>query len=550
MPADTLLFAEFLSLLRSKGVPISVTQYQEFARLCVVFGCNYAPQSFGRGLASLFGRSAEEVTLIEDLFFHYYADAFDFPEYKGDIPRGVRQAIIQKTINNSHQSTHTARKIQKKFRRIGILISVVLFIIIVNVVFFFSARVIELQGHQLARYSFNKPALNTRNIESSILEIPNPSIARAPKLPVIPIDRHWGIRLLYLLPPGIGAFALLYWRRRRAQISEYSRRFWNQAREELSGPTFPQLLLPNLAVSLDREDLDDMATLLGRSDERSRTRQIDGEATVRATLQYGALPSLIWKERGTARPVLTLCDTASDMEVWRPKIRAFCEGLQRRGVPLDVRYFDGDASQVSRHQFGSYEPLEALARQFPGAALLVLSTGSATEDPERPREFAPWVELLRRFRLRAWLNPVTPRRLWRRALRRPDFPARVLPMTRMGFLAAAYELAFEVGRRRHISDAQVEPTRTATTQEVENLRQIISTLPDAPIELAAYLRFRFYPDMPEDALALLVASSEDLSGQTIHWSDDTLAKLLRDLRAGEDAIPPSNDAKTMSEESF
>ncbi|HNN98232.1 MAG TPA: hypothetical protein PKI03_38470, partial [Pseudomonadota bacterium] len=334
-----------------------------------------------------------------------------------------------------------------------------------------------------------------------------------------------------------------WWSRRPRQKQarkEHARAFWSRAREQLDGPVLPHLRLPSIPPPLERVDLDDMATLLGRSDDRTRTRQIDGEGTARATVARGNTPALVWRERRLARRLLILCDVCSDMRPWQRKTAALIDGLRRRGVPLTVRTFDGSADLLRADEDSAYERLAVTMRQNAGAALLILSTGRDARDPQRPGQLAMWIsQLAAQFPLRVWLNPLSPRRLWRPELRKKRFPLRVLPMTSRGLCAAAYELALGSERRLHIPDERVQPAREASEADVQRLEELLSLFPDAPLEVAEWLWQRFLPDIPDEVLALVLADSEDASWTHIHFSDEKLAQSLQRLRARDADKPPA-----------
>ena len=83
----------------------------------------------------------------------------------------------------------------------------------------------------------------------------------------------------------------------------------------------------------------------------------------------------VYRRQPAARTVLLLCDVSSDMRPWTRRSEALIDGLRRRSVPLVVRYFDGQAEQVSERPHGPRQPLSQVQKLYPDAALLVLSAG-------------------------------------------------------------------------------------------------------------------------------------------------------------------------------
>jgi hypothetical protein len=227
----------------------------------------------------------------------------------------------------------------------------------------------------------------------------------------------------------------------------------------------------------------------------------------------------------------------------RPFLRlaqALISGLSVRGVPLIVRYFAGQATQLypTEGLTGRADTLASIHDGHPDAALLLVSTGVGIGDTDRPGRLAAWMlEDLPRFAQRAFLHPVPSRRLWKPLLRSKSIPVRVFPLTSRGLLAVAYELAMDSDRRRHLGDDALFPPREATQDEVQLLRELVSIMADAPVELAEYLWQHICPDVPRDALARLYQETEDLSGNTIRFSDEAMAANIRALRKRDEGKP-------------
>jgi len=548
-PASPL--SAFLAVLRTRGVPIGIAQHIEAARLLSLLRPTCDVQSLARSLGALLGRDGKEARVVENLFLDEFAEAFHFADYGPELP-AVRQAALRKLVERAEHTTPAddARRRRRAALR-WIVPSAVVFVAVLAGLAVFLRRPAPSPPPTPSPQTQAPPTAPIPWTELLEPEATPPDLRSEP----VVSDPRW---LLWILLSLVGTLpfsaiwlARSYGPRRRQARKEHARAFWSKAREQLEGPVTPQLRLPPVPPPLDRGDLDDMATLLGRSDERQPTRQIDGEGTARATIALGNTPKLVWRERKLARRLLILCDVCSDMRPWQRKTAALIDGLRRRGVPLSVRYFDGSADLLRADEDSAYEPLSLTLLQNAGAALLVLSTGRDARDPHRPGQLARWIrEASERVPLRVWLNPLSPRRLWRPELRKARFPMRVLPMTPKGLTAAAYELALGSERRLHIPNARVQPAREASESDVQRLEELIALYPDAPLDVVEWLWRRFLPDVPDDVLALTL-DEEDVRWNSVQWSDERLAAALNRLRmrdAGKE--PPERIEEQVRRELF
>jgi hypothetical protein len=521
-------FADFLRFLRARKreLSIGITEYEKTARVVAALGHDCDAHVLGRSIAAALARSAEEARSIETLFFEHYRESFRFADYGPNVPQGVRQGELQAAIAANHrvQREHTPRRwgIWRQIASAGLL-----------------ALLCLLQpGTQ-----FEHPKLpfeNQPRDEQADGKGPGPPpvepVFKTLVLPPIPKVADWPRRIEYTL--GISCLLLLgLWLQQRFN-SSYRRRIWKQVRSELMGPSSPTLMMEDLEPSLEREDLEEMAMILGRSRSGcdSAVFTLNVERTVRATLKAAGMPTLVFDKWAGARNTLVLWDICSDMHPYQRKAACLIDGLKMRGVPLIVRYFDGNAGNVSETQHGRSEPLRELCRTLSHAALLVVSTGRDILDPAS-RQPAEWLHDCVSIERRVWLHPISNSHLWRPVLRHRNFPIRVLPMTSRGLNAAAHEIAVGPEGRYRITDDLIFPSRHATHGEVERLRQMLSVWPDAPVELAEYLRAEFCPTVPDDVLSLVWASSRDLSRRTLCWSQLELGDLLAGLRKGEEDLP-------------
>jgi len=543
--ASPLPFVEFLDHLRQRGFAVGLQQHQDLAKLCALRSEDLAqdPRLFLRSLTALLARSPEEVAELETLYGRYFAEALrgvalDSP----GLASGRDQGLIQKQVAQVPAPRALGSALRQTIaRRPWLVFSIVLALLALSIV---GVRVVQRLRVRPAipedKPAAAPPPATGQRSPSAQTDAPQgpPKVPELPELPELPPARTelhtWQVVRLAVPLPAI-LFVLLYVRRRRADLQRWAKGYWRTARNTLGGYYEPKLDFESvLAPALSRADLDDMATILGRSDDRPPSRKLDGERSVRATAERGALPQLVFAQQPIARTVLILCDVAPDMALWQRKAQALRDGLSRRGVPVVLRYFNGDATSVSARPHGPRQPLEQVHKHDPEAALLVVSCGFQAQSPGRGLEPARWLGLLTRFRLRAWLIPICDKRKWRPVFSADDFPLRALPMTRKGLLAAAYELAQERERRRHIGQADAPPDRLPLPADADRLRRLLTVWPDAPLGLAEVLRQNLCPDIPESALIEVWTSSEAASSNRLRWELSDRARWYRELQQ-EDA---------------
>lgn len=521
-------FSDFLLFLRTRGIAIGVTQFQDLARLCQALPDEFAQdrQLLSRCLAGLLATNAEEQDKIEELFFVHYAEAFrEDAEVQTKHKTALQQGLFPQEVKALKQPA------RRRWKR-------------AVAGFMFCVLLMGVSGLSYWKWFARPepesiPPTEIANKSHTAENPPDPG----PSVPEeMPPDVGEPLRLFHLeqalwvvLPGPVFLFGVVFVLLRRRELRQFAKKYWRARRNDQGGAQFGDLEFGRfVGPALNRDDLEDMATVLGRSDDKPSSRALDGERTVTETVQRGGLPTLVYVRRPLARTVLVLSDVSSDMLLWKRKTDELMDGLRTRGVPLVVYFFDGDAEFVSEQPFGHPVPLSDVVRLFPDAGLLVLSAGVGVPDRDDPTKRADWLGVCERISLRVWLHPVLNRKVWRKSLQKRDFPLRVLPMSRNGMLAAAYELAQEKEHRRHIARATSSTERDATEKDKERLLQLLSLWPDAPLSLADYLRQKFCEGMPEETLLHVLAESEDLSGTRLVFSEETLCKQLNALQT-EDA---------------
>jgi hypothetical protein len=336
-----------------------------------------------------------------------------------------------------------------------------------------------------------------------------------PPLPPIPTSLVW--RDAGLLAGA--AFALLAVlaaiARTRAVRQQFNRKAWRRVLARVPGPQFYRVRLPESGWRVPRHVVDEVATILARRYEESRTgHHLDVTESLRCTLRAGLWPHLVFEPPCRTLPVLVLQDVCAEMRPWREAIDQFLLDLERQGVPLARYYFDARADVVSASPSGAPLTLATMARFDDDAALLVVSTGSGVASALNETTERSWLNALTRWPSRSWLTPVASRGNWRTELE--HVPMNVWPMTAGGLHGMACDLALDAAWRRDARAEVVAEQRPITAEDVERMKRLVALAPP-PIgtRLAEALRARFCPDIPRDVVLHLLAESEDHSPDTI-----------------------------------
>ena len=88
-------------------------------------------------------------------------------------------------------------------------------------------------------------------------------------------------------------------------------------------------------------------------------------------------------------------------------------------------------------------------------------------------------------------------------------------------------------RRRHIAKADAATERAATDEDKQRLLQLLSLWPDAPLDLADYLRQEVLSASAGRSAAACWRKSQDLSGQRLRFSEAELAQHFAQLQKQE-----------------
>lgn len=323
--------------------------------------------------------------------------------------------------------------------------------------------------------------------------------------PTLPDPPYETVRERPWVPSAIAAVAALLAllalaaSRTRAKQKDWTRRYWRHVLAHQPGPHHYEHNVLDPAPRLQRPDIDEVATILGRALETDPT---DGDAldineSLRLTLRAGLAPHLVFQPPPRTVPVLVLQDLSPHMRPWQKSVDRFLAQLIRQAVSLERWYFDGDPLLVSRTPHGHPVALESLALGRAEASLMVVSSGQGI-DAESLLELD---RLLQKWLFRTWIHPVVNPKYWRRELTSLE-GVHIWPMTRAGVRAAAVEISRK-------GDAGVAPRMAAppnvTRGDIERMKQLIALVPHPSLELAEELRRRFASDVPEDVVLFLGA---------------------------------------------
>jgi hypothetical protein len=274
--------------------------------------------------------------------------------------------------------------------------------------------------------------------------------------------------------------------------------------------------------------VDDAATLLGRVFSRKGTaRELDVAGSLRATLRRGLMPTIVTKPRRVAVPIVVFQDICQEMDLWSGKVNALLADLRRQGIALQMYYVDGDFSRVSERPHRPAVPLESVLRARPDSPLLFVSSGSglaATLSVGQP----PWIHQLRHRTRTAWLTPVGDTRRWPREL--SQLPTSVWPMTRLGLLNAARELAGLDPDVSGPTSERIVSEGRVTRADIERLKRLASLVPHPGPALLDSLRRQFAADVPDSAILHLMDEGDGPAAGVVRISDADVRRCLIDIR--------------------
>lgn len=546
---QTLPFSDFLQHLRRRGYEMGVKEHLAVVELCrrLEGWPGFDAREMAHALGALLGRSQKEARDIEREFELHYAKAYEFLPTTEHLPEGTRQAFMHEAAKQAQRDKGPRRR-----RHIVAVLSTLAVLLLFGVGGYYLATSSHLTGKSADMAEAPRDLAANSSVDLGNKPPPPPRTRVSPPELPPPIERHQrGFPLIWIVPGPLLLSIVIYVIRRRQELQRWSKRYLSRLCDELPGPTEMEWKLLDRAPPIPRADLEDMATILGRPEDRPPGGRLNGPQTVRRTCQAAGLPKLVYEPQGEGGVLVVLQDLSSGTAIWNRKIESLLEGLKRRGVALERWYFNEDASRIARQPFGATQTLDALHRQHPNAAILIISDGRGMLDldPEgrRARHLAGWVKAAAKFLRKVWLHPVADAELWQKVLRADGFPIRVLPMTRKGLLAAAYELAMEAERRIHIAEEDTRPRHAVLHEHIERMRELLATLDMPTMDVAEYLRQKVCPDVPEEVLVHLWGTSLDRTGQTLVWPTQDTAAYLRRMQQKDAKYQRRHTSKRLEE---
>src|SRR5262245_58573523 len=374
-------FEGFLDVLRAKGYGVSLHEYFALANLLNRWDRTNA-EEFGDALAALVGRSEDEVAGIRRLFAEIYLPP----------PQPVRVEPPPPPVP------------VQRYLWIAAAAAAIVLMIAAGVV-----RMRPAPTPPPAPPQQTPPPQTAALTPLTPLELPPPP---APPLPAPPrvVDR--GVASAVVAVVFLMALTVFWALKTRDTTNRWMRDTWAAALAALPGPFHFGLVVHGRAGRLPREDVEDAATILGRSyTPEALARQLDVRRSVRLTLRRGLMPQLVFKPRRIAETILVFQDVCQEMQIWQPKIDAFLGDLARQGIALERWYFDGDPRSAADAPRRAPFRFDAIVRRRPDAPLLVISSGSGLESTLATGDDV-WLAALGDAAKRSWLTPVADVRLW------------------------------------------------------------------------------------------------------------------------------------------
>jgi len=499
MAPGPLPFSGFLDVLRTKGFGVGLTEYMALGRLIDCWDRAHG-EEFGDAVAALVGRSEDEVRAIRRLFAETYLTA---PPQRTVSADERPPFVIQRWTWAAAAAT-------------AVVIAVVIWA-------------------TYLRPPAAPPPPRTSTPEAPVLSTTQPAVTPvAPPPPPPPTLPDPPTRLeRRVVAPIVGTAFLVclavFWAlKTRETTRKWVRETWASALAALPGPFHFPLVLRDRPAALPRTDVEDAATILGRTfTPEAQARELDVPRSVRFTLRRGLLPQLVFKPRRTARTILVFQDISQDMRMWRSKVDTFLGDLRRQGVALERWYFDGDPRRVADSPYRAGVRFETALRRRPESPVLVISAGGGIESVRATGDEA-WLDALAQAPRKSWLTPVADLRLWPDAF--AALPVDVWPMTREGLARAARELAGIEGEPRAALRAHIAAAGQVTEDDVERLKQLASVVPHPTTELLNVLRQRFAPDVSDAALLYVLSQAEGVLPPVVRLSDEEVARSLETMR--------------------
>lgn len=486
---EPLPFADLLAALKARGLPIGVREHLVVARLLRQWD-DPSTESLCNALAAVLARNREDAKLVRDTFGQLYApDARDYASLETARKRVLRRRPEEaEAVPEPPVILEAPPTLWVRLRRAAR----------VQWIAWLAVAALLVSSAYLARsLSWSHQAVKPPPQElPSRPDAPKPP-PKSPVPPVIDRTRWLPNRELSLAVAAAAALLLFNWLyivRAGQQAGRRGRRRWADELDAMPGPQDYELALAGrLKSPFSSALLDEVAKILGRHSTIA-SGELDVDRTLERTLRAGLAPQVVLRPSRLSHPLVVLEDVGEEMETFRPQVTALLDGLKARGLPMERWQFDVDAGRLLRASGKPGPSFEKLARLHGDSPLLILSTGQGLR---RGAGQTPWVQVLRRWRRRAWLHPAVDLRYWRPELTDlEDLETDVWPMTPDGLLAVAKLLVRGFGPEppdRTPAEHRVVPL------DVDRLRWLLSLAPQRTPELAELLRQQFCPRVPATA---------------------------------------------------
>ena len=509
---QTLPFSEFLDALRDKDFGVGLHEYMAAGRLLQHWDQTNRAE-LRNSLAALIARREDEVETIRRLFDEFYPEA--------------PKTIVKPPETPPETRGNTGRRWLWAAAAVLVIVAAVLV----------DRTVLNppVDSTVSPTVTDGPPTDPAETIRPTTVELVADPLAAPPAvdLPSPPSRRN----LSALALMGLAVFALtalpLWWSQMREATRRWTTEAWGASLAALPGPFHADFKLKDLETRLPRADIEEAATILGRSfhaRDEQRSGTLDVMRTLHATIRAGMRPHLIFKARRRLQPILVLQDVSQSMAVHTRRVDGLIHDLSRQGIAIERWFFDGDISRPATRRYGPPMPLETLLRRRDDGPVMILGTGLGLAASLSGNDLG-WLDALRQQSRRVWVNPVSDPSLWPKALLRLPVPA--VAMTRGGLLQASRKLTQD--DRTAFRSVDRAP-RVVTAAHVEQLRRLASLVPHPTVDLLELLRQRFAPEIPESAVLRTAGPLATAGNQPLRLPDEEIRDLLADVRAHQPAL--------------
>jgi uncharacterized protein with von Willebrand factor type A (vWA) domain len=515
-------FSDFLELLRAKGFGVGLHEHLALGKLIERWDSTDRDQ-LRNAIAALVARHDEEVRQIAALFDECYP---------------IERVVAGEGVSAGGQIKEKHFRLVRAIRSariwlVGLVLASGLAAGLIAIGLLVNTPLPTLPASPFA--PLDRPAIF---VDPAGIVVPNSVVESPPDvggpMPTSPPRTNWrGLAWLGGLTLVV-ALASFWGARLRAGARRWTADAWESALASMPGPFHAALVLKDLITRLPRADVEEAATVLGRSFSRDRPgRLLDVRESLRQTLRSGMQPHLIFRPRRIPQAILVLQDVSQSMVAHTRRVDSLCRDFQRQGIALDRWFFDGDIGLPARRRFGVPVALDTLLRTREDGPVMILSAGfgvpAALAQSERE-----WMHALAKQTRRVWVNPILDPKLWPSALQR--LPLTVVPMTRAGLLQAAKRLTHDDRMTGPGLGRALTAPRPVTAGDVEQLRRIASLVPYPTTELLELLRQQFAPGIPESAVLYAVDRHAAGTGLPFRMSDSEIREQLRRIRAESPAL--------------